>query len=169
MVTSDVEGGSYELISFNPDTSVGSTEPTSSYKGHSLSAVFIARNRFAVLDKHRQVLIKNFQNEITKKLIPPHPNTEFIYFGGTSGRILLSCDDKMTLFDTQSRMVIAEVQVPRVKYVIWSHDFSHVALLSKHGINNLFLCAEYVFLMSFFGVFFVLFKICFFSVVFLFS
>ena len=39
----------------------------------------------------------------------------------------------MTLFDTQSRMTLAELQVPRVKYVIWSGDYNHVALLSKHG------------------------------------
>jgi coatomer subunit alpha len=133
LVTSDADGGSYELISFNPDLGAPA-EPTSTYKGSSLSAVFIARNRFAVLDKSRQVLIKNFQNEITKKLAPPNPNTEAIFFGGTSGRILLSCDDRMTLFDTQSRMVVSEIQVPRVKYVVWSGDMSHVALLSKHGI-----------------------------------
>ena len=36
------------------------------------SAVFIARNRFAVLDKSsNQLLIKNLQNEITKKCAAP--------------------------------------------------------------------------------------------------
>ena len=46
----------------------------------------------------------------------------------------------MILFETQSRMTLAELQVPRVKYVVWSGDYSHVALLSKHG--------EYIFLSS---------------------
>ena len=44
----------------------------------------------------------------------------------------------MILFETQSRMTLAELQVPRVKYVVWSGDYSHVALLSKHG--------EYIFI-----------------------
>ena len=30
-------------------------------RGSGLAAVFVARNRFAVLDKARQLLIKNFQ------------------------------------------------------------------------------------------------------------
>jgi coatomer protein complex subunit alpha (xenin) len=133
IVTSDADGGSYELISFNPDAG-SPAEPTSSHKGSALAAVFIARNRFAVLDKNRQILIKNFQNEITKKITPPNAGTDAIFFAGTSGRILLSSEDRMTLFDTQSRMVIAEIQVSRVKYVVWSSDLNHVALLSKHGI-----------------------------------
>ena len=86
-----------------------------------------------------QILIKNFQNEVTKKLAPPNPSTDGMFFAGTSGRLLLSSEDRMTLFDTQSRMTIAEIQVPRVKYVVWSSDFNHVALLSKHG-KHFFLC-----------------------------
>jgi coatomer protein complex subunit alpha (xenin) len=81
-------------------------------------------------------LIKNFQNEVTKKLPPPNPSTDGMFFAGTSGRLLLSSEDRMTLFDTQSRMTIAELQVPRVKYVVWSGDYNHVALLSKHGENG---------------------------------
>lgn len=83
----------------------------------------------------RKILIKNFQNEVTKKLPPPNPSTDGMFFAGTSGRLLLSSEDRMTLFDTQSRMTIAELQVPRVKYVVWSGDYNHVALLSKHGAN----------------------------------
>jgi len=80
-----------------------------------------------------QILIKNFQNEVTKKLPPPNPSTDGMFFAGTSGRLLLSSEDRMTLFDTQSRMTLAELQVPRIKYVVWSGDYNHVALLSKHG------------------------------------
>lgn len=80
-----------------------------------------------------QILIKNFQNEVTKKLPPPNPSTDGMFFAGTSGRLLLSSEDRMTLFDTQSRLTLAELQVPRIKYVVWSGDYNYVALLSKHG------------------------------------
>lgn len=133
LITSEAEGGSYELIAFNADVGAPG-EPTGNQRGAGLAAVFMARNRFAVLDKNRQILIKNFQNEVTKKLAPPNPSTDGMFFAGTAGRVLLSSEDRMTLFDTQSRMTIAEIQVPRVKYVVWSSDYSKVALLSKHGI-----------------------------------
>lgn len=85
---------------------------------------------------HDQILIKNFQNEVTKKLPPPNPSTDGMFFAGTSGRLLLSSEDRMTLFDTQSRMTLAELQVPRIKYVVWSGDCNYVALLSKHGTGR---------------------------------
>ena len=38
-------------------------------RGMGTSAVFVARQRFAVLDKNKQILIKNFQNEV--RTFPP--------------------------------------------------------------------------------------------------
>ncbi len=40
----------------------------------------------------------------------------------------------MVLFDVQQRTVQAELTTPMVKYVVWSSDMNHVALLSKHAI-----------------------------------
>lgn len=48
-------------------------------RGPGLAAVFVARNRFAVLDKNRQLHIKNFSNETVKKMAPPNPNTDGQY------------------------------------------------------------------------------------------
>lgn len=50
---------------------------------------------------------------MTKKCTPPHPNTDGMHFGGTSGRLLLRCEDRMTLYEQQSRKVLAELQVRR--------------------------------------------------------
>jgi coatomer subunit alpha len=50
----EADGGSYELVSFNADAGAPA-EPTGTQRGSGLAAVFIARNRFAVLDKNRQV------------------------------------------------------------------------------------------------------------------
>ena len=38
------------------------------------------------------------------------------------------------LYDQQARKIIAELQVPRVKYVVWNKDYSCVALISKHQL-----------------------------------
>ena len=40
-------------------------------RGSGLGAVFLTRDRFAVLDKTRQLLVKNFQNEVVKRSTPP--------------------------------------------------------------------------------------------------
>ena len=87
-----------------------------------------------MLDKNKQILIKNFQNEVTKKVQPPHASTDSIYPAGT-GCLLLRSEERVTLFDVQQRKAMAELNVPgTLKYIIWSHDQSRVALLSKHGI-----------------------------------
>jgi coatomer protein complex subunit alpha (xenin) len=59
LVCSDVESGSYEFYLF-PKDSVGRNETTQEAKrGLGGSVVFVARNRFAILDKsHNQVMIK---------------------------------------------------------------------------------------------------------------
>ena len=59
-----------------------------------------------------------------------------MFFGGTSGRLLLRSDERIVLFEPQSRRVLAELQVTRIKYVIWNQDFSKVALISKHGAKS---------------------------------
>jgi coatomer protein complex subunit alpha (xenin) len=38
------------------------------------------------------------------------------------------------MFDQQARKTVAELQTPRVKYVVWNHDYSLVALVSKHQL-----------------------------------
>ncbi len=102
-------------------------------RGLGTSAVFVARQRFAVLDKNRQILIKNFQNEVTKKCAPAHPSTDMLFAAGT-GSLLLRSEERISLFDIQQRKAVAEVTVPPVKYVVWSADGSHVALIAKHQI-----------------------------------
>ena len=133
LICLDAEGGSYELYHI-PQDSRGAEPGTQDCKrGLGTSAVFVARQRFAVLDKNRQILIKNFQNEVTKKCAPPHASTDYLFAAGT-GSLLLRSEERITLFDIQQRKAMAELNTPVVKYVVWSHDMSRVALLSKHGI-----------------------------------
>lgn len=138
LLHSDAEGGTYELLCFSKDGS-GQTESQETRRGAGMAAVFVARNRFAVLDRSSKVTIKNFQNEVTK-VVTPSTNAvqgtiDGLYYAGTVGRVLLRADDKIYLYETQSRRVLAEIQAPNVKYVIWSDDCQYVALISKHAIN----------------------------------
>lgn len=133
LITSDADGGNYELITFSSEAS-GSGDAQDIRRGSGISAVFLARDRFAVLDRTRQILIKNFQNEVIKRTTPPLAGVDGLFFAGTSGRILMKNEEKVLLFDQQARKVLAELQVPRVKYIVWNKDFSMVALISKHQL-----------------------------------
>ena len=65
-------------------------------RGSGAAAVFIARNRFAVLDKStNEILIKNLRNEVTKKTAAPVPGTDALFYAGT-GTLLCRAEDKVS-------------------------------------------------------------------------
>ncbi|KAF1829734.1 Coatomer, alpha subunit [Decorospora gaudefroyi] len=133
LVTSPADSGTYELISLPRDAS-GAVEPTDTKRGSGNSAVFVARNRFAVFNQsNQQIDIKDLSNSITKTIKPPHGTTD-IYFGGT-GNLLLITPTSVVLYDIQAKKNLAELSVNGVKYVVWSSDGLHVALLSKHNVT----------------------------------
>ena len=127
IVTSDVDGGSYDLHTFplSPSTSgsVGSEPKKGPCTG---PAVFISRTRFAVLSKPRQILIKNMNNETTKTLPLPTPSVDMLFPGGAPGRLLLRADDRVVLYEQQSRRVLGEVAAPKAKMVCWAGDGTKV-------------------------------------------
>uniref|UniRef100_A0A7S3L3C1 Coatomer subunit alpha n=1 Tax=Amphora coffeiformis TaxID=265554 RepID=A0A7S3L3C1_9STRA len=133
LVTSEVDGGSYELVTFglgNANASVSDGK-----RGSCLGpGVFLGRNRFCILDRQRQIVIKNMNNETTKRLQPPVPNVDGLLDGGASGRVLLRAEDRAILFEVQSRRVLGELTAPKIKSVVWSPDGSKVAILCKYGI-----------------------------------
>ncbi|KAM3262671.1 hypothetical protein ACQJBY_053041 [Aegilops geniculata] len=133
LICSDVDGGSYELFIVPKDSAGRADYLQDAKKGSGGSAVFIARNRFAVLEKSsNQVLVKSLKNEIVKK--SPLPiGTDVIYYAGT-GNVLCRAEDRVAIFDLQQRLVLGELQASAVKYVIWSNDMESVALLSKHAV-----------------------------------
>ena len=134
LVCSEVDGGCYELITFSLTNAGGSV--TDGKRGSCLGpGVFLGRNRFAVLDRHkREIVVKNLNNETTKRVSAPLPNVDCLYDGGASGRIILRADDRAVLFEVQSRRVIGELTAPKIKNVVWSPDGSKVALLCKYGV-----------------------------------
>jgi coatomer protein complex subunit alpha (xenin) len=97
-----------------------------------LAAVFTARAKFAVLDKTRSIILRSSASDPGKKLKPPYANADFLFPAATAGRVLVRADDKICLFELQSRRVVAEISSILVKYVVWSADGSYVALIGKH-------------------------------------
>ncbi|CAN1836465.1 Coatomer subunit alpha-1 [Linum perenne] len=133
LLCSDVDGGSYELYIIQKDNMSRGDTVQEARRGAGGSAVFIARNRFAVLDKSsNQVLVKNLKNEVVKKSGLPIA-TDAIFYAGT-GSVLCRADDRVVIFDLQQRLVVGELPSPFAKYIVWSNDMNNVALLSKHAI-----------------------------------
>jgi len=133
LVNSPTDGGTYELVHLPRDSS-GALEPTDMKKGQGNSAIFVARNRFAVFTQsNQQVDIKDLTNSTTKTIKPP-PGTTDIFFGGT-GCVFLVNPTTIVLFDIQQKKQLAELAVAGVKYVVWSSDGLYAALLSKHNVT----------------------------------
>ncbi|KAF7562135.1 hypothetical protein G7046_g2011 [Stylonectria norvegica] len=133
LVTSPADGGTYELLNLPKDGS-GAIEPTESKRGSGNSAIFVARNRFAVLTTATQTIdIRDLSNNTTRSFKPPVGTTD-IYFGGT-GNLLIITPTAVHLYDIQQKKSIAELSVSGVKYVVWSNDGLYAALLSKHNVT----------------------------------
>uniref|UniRef100_A0A8C4XDQ3 Coatomer subunit alpha n=1 Tax=Erpetoichthys calabaricus TaxID=27687 RepID=A0A8C4XDQ3_ERPCA len=127
----NLENSTYDLYSIPRETDSQNPDAPEGKRSSGLTAVWVARNRFAVLDRMHSLLIKNLKNEIAKKV--QVPNCEEIFYAGT-GNLLLRDADSITLFDVQQKRALASVKTSKVKYVVWSADMSNVALLAKHAI-----------------------------------
>ncbi|KAI9722857.1 MAG: hypothetical protein M1828_004423 [Chrysothrix sp. TS-e1954] len=133
LVTTPSDGGVYELVNLPRDPS-GAVEATDTKRGPGSSAIFVARNRFAVFSlASQQIDIKDLTNSTTKTIKPPLGTTD-ICFGG-SGCLLLITATSVVLYDIGQKKHLAELNVTGVKYVVWSADGLHAALLSKHNVT----------------------------------
>ncbi|KAM0256966.1 hypothetical protein ACHAQJ_004667 [Trichoderma viride] len=133
LVTTPADGGSYELLSLPRDGS-GVIEPTESKRGLGNSAIFVARNRFAILNIANQTIdIKDLSNNTARSFKPPAGTTD-IYFGGT-GNLLIITPTTVYLYDIQQKKSTAELSINGVKYIVWSNDGLYAALLSKHNVT----------------------------------
>ena len=133
LVTSPTDNGVYELIHLPRDNS-GAVDSTDAKRGQGQSAVFVARNRFAVFNQQAQdVSIKDLSNNATKSIKPPLGTTDIC--PGGNGLLLMMTPTIVVLYDIQQKKQLAELSVPGVKYIVWSNDGNHAALLSKHNVT----------------------------------
>lgn len=109
-----------------------SPEAPEGRRSSGLSAVWVARNRFAVLDRSHQLVLKDLKNEVQKKV--QTPACDEIFYAGT-GMLLLRDSDTVTLFDVQQKRSLAHVKIAKCRHVVWSPDMTMVALLSKHVVK----------------------------------
>ncbi|KAK6042602.1 hypothetical protein COOONC_19893, partial [Cooperia oncophora] len=115
-----------------PKDSDGNTEaPVNRSPG--IAAVWVARNRYAVLDKNQQVLIYLPKLLYIRKIEMNIPIDDLFYAG--TGVILLRNEEGLQLFDVQQKRVMAHVKASKVRYVIWSKNMEYGALLSKHTLT----------------------------------
>ncbi|KAJ9580844.1 hypothetical protein L9F63_023975, partial [Diploptera punctata] len=49
--------------------------------------------------------------------------------------LLLRDNEGVILFDVQQKRTLAQVKIGKCRYVVWSSDMTHVALLAKHNVN----------------------------------
>ena len=113
-----------------------------------IAAVWVARNRFAVLDKTHQLTIRDLQNQESRKIDYNGPVDDIFYAG--TGLLLLKNPDNVQMYDVQQKRILATLKVSKViamvfdwldyyifqvKYVIWSKNMEFAALLSKHTVT----------------------------------
>ncbi|KAG5337734.1 COPA protein, partial [Acromyrmex heyeri] len=127
---SNIENSTYDLYMIPREGDSSTDADTKRASG--VTAIWVARNRFAVLDRAYSLVIKNLKNEVTKKV--QIPNCDEIFYAGT-GMLLLRDPEQVTLFDVQQKRTLAEEKIAKCRYVVWSSDMSHVALLAKHTVN----------------------------------
>jgi len=139
LIGSDNDGGSYELYTFPATKGSGpnssAAESSAPKKGTGMNAIWVARNRFAVLDvKGVQIIVYTNTNEVSKK-IPVPAATDMIFPGGEQNTVLLRNEDKILLFDLNQRRKMAEITAFGVKFVFWSPDKEFVVLMSKENLT----------------------------------
>mmetsp|Transcript_56439 Transcript_56439/g.121103 ORF Transcript_56439/g.121103 Transcript_56439/m.121103 type:complete len:1219 (-) Transcript_56439:381-4037(-) len=128
----DQDGGAYDLLM---TADVSRPDKSQTHQGQCQGICFTARNRFAVLSKDGSISIMNLNNENTKKFEAPNGMTPDNIFPGGNNRLVIKGEDKLVLYDLTSRKVINELTMSGgARYCVWSPNFGHVALLSKHAI-----------------------------------
>ena len=120
----------YHLPNEDVKSNSSSNSEITSKRGIGRCPTWVARNKFAVLDKSNTVLIKNLDNSINKKITPPYPNTDYL-FSASAGRLLMRSEEKISLFDLSLKKTLAEIIAPRIKYVVWSPNNALVAMMGK--------------------------------------
>ena len=116
LVTSPSDNGIYELTAL-PRDATGASDPTDTKRGQGIGAVFVARNRFAVLNSSGLVEVKDLSNSTTKSFQAPSGTTDIVY-GGPNCLLLLT-PTNVVLFDIQQKREIANIAVAGIKYVTW--------------------------------------------------
>lgn len=83
-----------------------------SKRSSGVASVWVARNRFAVLDKTHQIIIRDLSNKDSRKVEYNSPVDDIFYAG--TGLLLLRSSDGLQMYDIQQKRVLASVKVNKV-------------------------------------------------------
>ncbi len=133
------EGGSYELYKL-PTTSVVSQsadETAQCKRGLGSDAVWVGRNKFAVLERGGALVVRTSENEVVKRYNAP-PGTLGL-LAASSGRVICRTDEGAVLLDFSrptGEEAIAKVNQAHCRSAVWGgrKEAPVVALLGKHSI-----------------------------------
>jgi coatomer protein complex subunit alpha (xenin) len=131
--------GAYELFQVPRDVAKGGAQDiTEGKRGIGVSALFIARNRFATLEKGGCVVVRNLKNEVTKRVLHPVLQSADMLLPANAGNVLLRSEGRVTLFDLQQRRVLGEFNTGSsvIRHAIWAgtEKNANVALMSKDTV-----------------------------------
>lgn len=133
LLSHDSDGGSYELYTNLPRMGATGAETLAEpRKGSGVAAVFVGRNRFATLEKGKEIIVRDLRNQVTKRVPISVPGADWLFSAG-SGYVLVRSDEKIVLMDLQQRKQVSEIAA-HAKYAVWSEDGKRAALLGKHVI-----------------------------------
>ncbi|KAJ9460806.1 Coatomer subunit alpha-3 [Diplonema papillatum] len=118
------DGGTVELYAFGKNAATSTEELR--------TGAFFARNKYAGLDSHRNIVVKNTAGNKLATLPPVHDADTL--FWAPAGDVLLRSEDNLYLFDMQKKRVVAQAAASRVKSVVWSRDGSRLAALCKSSV-----------------------------------
>ena len=136
ILTSDHDGGTYELFDVKRSSTSEEIQIKNPIrKGKALFAAFVGLQKYATLDpKDRKVYIHSTQSDRSKELTLTVGPIKRI-FSAVSGRLLMTTEDKVHLYDLEQQKIVASVNAVGVKFAVWSEDSSKVALLGKHLVT----------------------------------
>lgn len=77
-----------------------------------ISAVWVARNRYAVLEKNNYITIRDLSNKDVKK-VDNFTSVDDIFYAGT-GLILLKNAESVSIFDIQQKRILVSIKVSKV-------------------------------------------------------
>ncbi|KAF7633499.1 Coatomer subunit alpha [Meloidogyne graminicola] len=131
--SNNIESSTCDFYKVHISQKEGELEPLDVKRTPSIASIWIARNRFVVLDKSHQLSIRDLQNQENRKIEYNSPIDDIFYAG--TGLLLLKNSENVCIYDVQQKRVLASLKVSKVKYVIWSKNMEYAALLSKHTVT----------------------------------
>jgi coatomer protein complex subunit alpha (xenin) len=136
LIVTDHEGGTYELFKL-PKAGASSDVDVCAQvsKGRAIAAVFSGLKKYTILDRNKKLFVKSIDTDATREVPLKDIGAIKFIFESSPGRILIKTDQKIYQYEFEQQKIINEVAANNVKYVVWSDDYSRVALLSKHVIT----------------------------------